>query len=440
MKGLDTRIQAFLWPDTMPASPLGARAMVALRYAYALLRALTEGELNLRAMSLVYTTMLALVPLLAFSFSVLKGLDVHRQIEPLLLRFFAPLGVAQATELTTNVIGFVDNVSGSTIASVSILILLYSALTMAQKVESSFNFVWRVDRPRSFARRFSEYLSLMLVGPLVMSVAMGLIATVSSTTIMSTLRESQPWLAEIGGLMPYLMVVVAFSFLYVIVPNSKVHLRPAMAGGLFAGTVWATSGNLFASFVAGASRTAAIYAGFSIVIVAMIWLYLSWLILLLGAQLAYYLQNPDELRFGQRREPMSNRVKERLALGTMLLVGRDFDEPAHGWRTGSLAARMRVPRHQLEPVMADLTAAGLLTRTEEQRLMPARDPHRIAIKEILDAVRGGRRGLLEHDRNNWNATVSAFADRIEAGIDEIAGERTLADLVDEDRERQLPPP
>lgn len=440
MTGLDSRIQAFLWPDSLPASPLAARGIMALRYVYALLRAYGQGELNLRAMSLVYTTMLAIAPLLAFSFSLLKGLGVHRQLEPLLRRFFAPLGTDQSDELTTNVIGFVDNVSGSTLASVSILILLYSALTMAQKVESSFNFVWRVDRPRSFARRFSEYLSVMLVGPLVMSVAMALIATISSATVVTTLREAQPWLAELGELMPYLLVVAAFSFLYVFVPNTKVQFRPAIAGGLFAGTVWAVTGNLFASFVVGASRTAAIYSGFAIVIVAMMWLYLSWLILLLGVQLAYYVQNPDELRFGQRRGPMSNRLKERLALSTMLLVGRDFDEPAHGWRTGSLAARMRVPRHQLDPVMVDLASAGLLTRTEEQRLIPARDPHRIAVKEILDAVRGGRGSVPNQGGSNWNATVAALAERIEAGIDDIAGDRTLADLVDEDRDRQLPAP
>src|SRR5690606_23400311 len=102
-------------------------------------------DLSLRAMSLVYTTILSIVPLLAFAFSVLKGLGFHRQLEPLLLNFMAPLG-PQGAELTQRVIGFVDNVSGSALASVSIVILLYSAMSMAQKVESTFNYVWRVDR------------------------------------------------------------------------------------------------------------------------------------------------------------------------------------------------------------------------------------------------------------------------------------------------------
>ncbi len=156
--------------------------------------------------------MLAVVPLLAFSFSVLKGLGFHRQLEPLLANFLAPLG-AQADELTERIVGFVDNVSGSALASVSVALLLFSALSMAQKVESSFNFVWRVDRPRSFARRFSEYLSVMLVGPLVMSMAMGFTATLASTAVVTRLSRIEPlgtWLAWLGSLTPYVLVIGGF--------------------------------------------------------------------------------------------------------------------------------------------------------------------------------------------------------------------------------------
>src|SRR5690606_13334702 len=108
----------------------------------------------------------------------------------------------------------------------------------------------------------------------------------------------------------------------------------------------------------------------AIVIVAMGWLYLSWLILLLGTQLAFYVQNPAYLPLGRRAATTSNALRERLALTSMLLVGRDFDAPGHGWRIESLAAQMRVPRDLLEPVVATLMAAGLLTRTHEQRLIP----------------------------------------------------------------------
>src|SRR5919109_4437434 len=175
-------IERWLWPRRGKGPSVISRQRIAARYAYALLRDLAQGDLNLRAMSLVYTTMIAIVPLLSFVFAFVKGPGLHRDFEPLLLRFLTPLGSPRAAELTQRIVGFVDNVSGLALGTLGMAILLWSALSMAQKVESSFNFVWRVDRPRSFARRFSEYLAFMLVGPLVMSLAMGGIATLSSGT------------------------------------------------------------------------------------------------------------------------------------------------------------------------------------------------------------------------------------------------------------------
>jgi membrane protein len=435
-------VERWLWPDHGYRATPAPRWLVTARYGYALLRDLWHGDLNLRAMSLVYTTMLSIVPLLAFAFAVVKGLGFHRNLEPLLQRFLAPLG-PRGAEITERVIGFVDNISSSTLASISMLVLLFSALSMAQKVESSFNFVWRVDRPRSFARRFSEYLSVMLVGPLLMSVLMGFIATLASATLMSQLGRLGPiggWIAGLSSLAPYVVAITAFSFLYVFVPNTRVRLVPALIGGVFAGVVWVGGGSLFARFVVSVSRAEAIYSGFAIVLVAMAWLYLSWLVLLLGAQLAFYVQNPHYLRLGPRAPSTSNATRERLALSTMLLVGRDFDEPGHGWRIESLAASLRVPRHLLEPVATALIAAGLLTRTTEQRLIPARDLRRIEIAAILAAVRGGKHDAYGESDAEWNPTVNAIAESVEHAIREALGGRTLADIVAADEHARSEPP
>lgn len=432
MEALTQRLERWLWPS--PKQEPTSRWLIVARYAYALLRDLGNGDLSLRAMSLVYTTMLAVVPLLAFGFAVLKGLGFHRELRPVLQGFLAPLG-PRSTELTEQVVGFVENVNASTLASVSIVVLLFSALSMAQKVESSFNFVWRVDRPRSLARRFSEYLSVLLVGPLIMSVAMGIMATLASTAAMNRLRELEivgSSLAALGVLAPYIMVIVSFSLLYVFVPNTRVRFVPAFVGGAFAGVLWAGGGRLFTTFVVSVSRTEAIYSGFAIVIVAMAWLYLSWLVLLLGAQLAFYVQNTDYLPLGRRKITSSNALRERLALAAMLLVGRDFESPDHGWRIESLAAEIRVPRHVLEPVVLALMETGLLTRTNEQRLIPARDPRRIAVAAILGAVRSGEGGSHGAAENDWNATVNEIAGSVEHAIEATLGGRTLADVVDAD--------
>ena len=426
-----------LWPTRPSRDAVAPWWLTAARYSFALLRDFLNGELSLRAMSLVYTTMLTIVPLLALLLAVLKGLGFHRDLAPLLENFVAPLG-PRGEEITAHIVEFVDNVSGSALASVSVIVLLLSALSLAQKVESSFNFVWRVDQPRSIAHRVSAYLSVIFVGPLLMSVAMGLLATLASATAASRIRSIEPigtWIASLSSLTPYVMVIAACTFLYVFVPNARVRLRPALIGGVFGGVLWAGSGSLFTTFVVSVSRTEAIYSGFAVVIVAMLWLHLSWLVLLLGAQLSFYAQNPDYLRVDQRADSPANALRERLALSAMLLVGRDFATPGPGWRIDSLATRIRVPRHVLAPVIGSLMGAGLLTRTNEQRLIPAKDPRNIQVNAILEAMR--RADVDPHtESHDWNPTIGALADGIERAIRDAVGPQSLADLVDADVHRE----
>jgi membrane protein len=192
------------------------------------------------------------------------------------------------------------------------------------------------------------------------------------------------------------------------------------------------SGKAFAGIIVTSTRYEAIYSGFAIVIIVMFWLYLSWLILLMGSQLAFYVQHPYHLPLPQRTDPLNNELRERLALSIMLLIGRDFERPGHGWRTESLAAELRMPRVAIEPVMAALVEADLVTETSELRLVPARDPRRIAVSEIVSTVRGTREQIEPAELSGWNRTVDDLTRRIEDAIDSVLAGRSLADLVDED--------
>ena len=232
------RLEQWLFepPDSIIGRPLWKLSRV-LRYPYALIRDISRGDLTLRAMSLVYWTLQSIVPIIALSFSVLKGLGYHRQLEPLLYSFLEPLG-DRAYQLTAQVMSFVDNVRGDVLGSIGLIFLLYTLVSTVQKVEESFNFVWRVDQPRSFARRFSEYLSVMVVGPAVIVAALGLLATLGSTSFMQTLSHYRPFdgiLLVLGTLTPYLLVTGVFTFMYGFVPNTKVRLRAALIGGACAG-------------------------------------------------------------------------------------------------------------------------------------------------------------------------------------------------------------
>ena len=423
---LQARIERFLWgsPAEGEASLMRLARMPG-RFIYALARDLAEGQLTLRAMGLVYTTLLALVPLLAFSFSVLKGFGVHRQIEPLLYEFLQPLG-EQGAEITDQIIGFVENVRSGVLGGIGLALLLFTVISMIQKVEDTFNYIWQVQKSRSLARRFSDYLSVILVGPVLMVTAMGLLATISSSAIMQSIGEIQPFgelLALIGRLAPFSLVVVVFGFVYAFVPNTRVRFGAALVGALLAGATWTFGGSLFASIIVGSTRYAAIYSSFAIAIVALIWLYLSWLVLLLGAQVAFYVQYPRRLRLGRNELKVTIAQVERLALGIMQQVARGFRRGARpDFR--ALAQALDHPARSLEAITSRLEEGGLLVLTEEGTFVPARSPETITLDEVLAAVRG-------EDSTAGDPEIVGLIGEMRAGESERLAGRTLAELAEE---------
>ncbi|MFW5823822.1 MAG: YihY/virulence factor BrkB family protein, partial [Marinobacter sp.] len=162
------------------------------RVVYAVTRDVVSGKLTLHAMSLVYTTLLSIVPMLALSFSVLKALDVHQRIEPFLYQFLQPLG-AQGEDLAEQVLGFVDNMKVGVLGSVGLALLVYTVIALVQKIERSFNMIWRVPDMRSLAQRFSNYLSVIMIGPLLMVSAIGITATIFSSEVVQRLIEIEPF-------------------------------------------------------------------------------------------------------------------------------------------------------------------------------------------------------------------------------------------------------
>ena len=405
-----------------------------LRTIHAVFRDLTQGQLSLQAMSLVYTTLLSLVPLLAVSFSMLKGLGVHNQIEPLMLNFLAPLG-EKGVEITARVIGFVENVNVGVLGSLGLIFLLYTVISLIYKVETVFNFTWHVEQPPPFVQRFSEYLSVIFIGPMLMFSALGTTASVMSTAFFQKLVAIQPfaWLVEsTTNLLPYLFIIGAFTFVYVFVPNTRVRFRSALLGAVVAGGLWQTIGWGFAVFIVSSTQYAAVYSGLAILIIFMIWLYLAWLILLVGSSIAFYHQHPEYLNLCQHDQAISNRLKERLALLSMYLIAKNHFQGGSIWSAENLAKHLNVPTEILKQVLTAFEQRGLLIRTrgEIPIYVPARAPETIQLKEILDIIRMTEENLY------FNVTELPGEDRVEQLINDInlateqvLKERSLRNLV-----------
>ncbi len=426
------RIDDVIWGDVVEKHGVAGRLGASLlRYLYAIARDFFSGQLTLRAMSLVYTTLLSIVPLLAFSFSVLKGLGVHRQMESQLYRFLEPFG-DRGVEITDQLIALVNNVNGRALGAASLAFFLYTAVSMVQKIEESFNFVWYVSETRSFARRFTEYVFVMLIGPVIIVIALGMLGSLQNESAVRWLLENQllgPVFVELGKLMPYAMIVGVFAFLYMFMPNTRVRFSAGLVGGLAGGCMWATLSAVFTSFVVNSGGREAVYASFAIPIATLIWLYLNWLVLLVGAQVAFYFQNPAYLRIGRRDPRLSNSMRERLSLNIMFTVGQAFRDPGRSVKLNALSEQLRIPSVTVAPIAEKLEAAGFLKVTEDEELQPGRDLAGIRLRDVLTVVRDrGETG--SHHSPLWDKSVDALGSELDDAVRNTLGDKTLAELLD----------
>ncbi len=435
------RIETMVWA---PADALGARTglLRLVRTVLILGRDLAAGQLTLRAMSLVYTTLLSIVPLLALSFSVLKAFGVTNQIQPLLLNLLEPLG-EKGAEIAQRIAGFIQNMNVGVLGAVGLVLLLYTSISLIQKIEESLNFIWHTPRARPLAERFTRYLTVLMVGPLLVFSALGVTATVMNIEIVRGLMAVDvlgQLLQALSRLVPYLLIIAAFTFIYLFIPNARVRLWPALVGGIVGGIAWQTAGWVFAVFIAGSNNYAAIYASFAILILFMIWLYLSWLVLLFGASVAFYVQHPEYLYLRGGEPRLSNRMRERLALSAMELIARRFMAGDNAPSQQTFTQRLKVPGHVLTVVLDVLERKGLLVSSADEppTYLPARDPGGILIAQVLDAVRAaGEDDFLSSKLLPPHGSVDDVVAQIQQATLQSLDGMTLRDLVERGQADEL---
>ncbi len=438
MQNLLARLGPFVWDDDMRELRGMHKATVfVLRVLHMLLKELLGGQLNLRAMSLVYTTLLSIVPLLAVSFSVLKGFGVHNKIEPLLYNLLLPLG-ENGAELTARIISFVENVKVGVLGSVGLALLIYTVIALMQKIESAFNFVWQVEHLRPLSQRFSNYLSVTLIGPVLIFSAIGFTATVLNMEFSRALVAIEPLgtLMLLGSkLVPYFLVCMAFTLIYIFIPNTRVQFRAALVGGVIAGVLWKITGWGFAEFIASSSRYAAIYSSFAIMILLLIWMYLSWLILLVGSQIAYFVQFPRFMTLHRVQFVLSNRMRERLALQLMYLVGYNHLHNKPPWTLDRLVEHLDLPGEPVHRMLSVLVDAGYLVEIVTDNppvYLPVHDIETIRLADLLVDIRAARETrFLSMQQLVPVPAVDRVMAEINASCQQALGNRTLKNLVQE---------
>lgn len=432
---LRSTVYQAVWGGRLGAMSVGKAGMMALaRLLLVLMRDLAYGQLTLRATGLVYTTLLSLVPLLALSFSVLKAFGVYNQIDPILLNFLAPLG-EKSVDASKWIIKFIENLNVKVLGSIGLALLIYTVISLMQKIEESVNFIWHVPQLRSFARRFSGYLSVLLIGPVLIFSVIGIASTVMAAEQLRPLLASEPVggaVYALGQAISVFFVIGVFVFAYYFVPNAKVRLSSAMTGGIAAGLLWQAASWAFAEFARMSTQYAAIYSSFAIFLLFLIWLYLNWLILLLGASIAFYTQHPEYLVLQPGEPRLSNRMRERVALMLMYLVGKTYQDGGPAWTFSSLTQQLDVPSYALQMVLEALEQDRLLVRTGDDppAYLPSRDLGSIRLEQLLHTVRAaGEERYLGPEAVPVPDEIEALLAKVNLAIDAQVRDLTLRDLL-----------
>jgi membrane protein len=411
-----------------------------LAYPYAVIRDIRRGQITLRAMGLVFYSLLSLIPLLALSFVMLKGFGAHHNLRPILEQFFSPLG-ASASRITEEVMHFADRVRSGLVGGVGIALLLWTLIGTIKKIEDSFNFLWRVQHARSLGRRLLEYLGLIVVAPILLVAFMALTRSALQSTPVQ-LAAATPLMGRLLHLgiqvAPYVIATGLFALIYLITPNTRVRLVPALTGATAAGLLWAAAGILFTTFVVYSTRLAVVYAGFAVVVTAFMWTYFGWLILLGGALLAFYVQNPKYLRQGLTEIILSAVEAEQLSLKIMYLVACGDATGEKRWTADDLAAELGLPGTIVAHMTIGLEQGGLLRMERGDALVPARGCAHISLNQILDVARRQTKGY-SLPSGLRIGPIERLLGKIEQARRTTCANRTLQDLVSESNSAQADP-
>jgi len=410
-----------------------------LQFLLLILRNFWLDNCLLRGSALAFTTLLSLVPLLALAFALLKGVGVQNQVEPLLLKQLS--GGSQ--EVVEGIIRYINNTNMRTMGVFGLLTLLITSITLLDNIEDAFNSIWGVKATRSLRRKFSDYPSVIISAPILILTAVSVTTFLEGKAVFRWLAETAylgDFLISLLQFIPYLVVWMALTLLYLFMPNTSIKFRSAVAGAVVAGTCWQIAQWWYIHFQVGVAKYNAIYGTMAVLPIFMIWIYVSWLIVLLGVEIVYAHQNIKSLRREIRSGAISHRTRELLCLAILVDVEEAFIEGTSGWTSASLGEELDLSDRVLHELLDSLVDAGFLVATvgDPKVYRPAREPDMITVGEIIAAIRQPPGRWLPLCLTSEESCIARILDGMDAAAAERLAGMTLRGLADAARDAGSP--
>ncbi|MCK9375874.1 MAG: YihY/virulence factor BrkB family protein [Syntrophobacterales bacterium] len=388
-----------LWQDE-GLSPVQLLAAKCLRVVALAGRGLIRNQSLVRSSSLAYATILGFIPLFALLFAILQAIGVPRLLATYTLEHLAP----GSRDFATQILQYIETTKVTSLGVFGVVALLFDLVIVMTNVEKAFNKTWQVSRTRPLSRKISDYLSIFLIFPILMAMALtfstsfwGLrhVIEILSGIMPAIFFTAARWLVSLG------MVWFAFIFIYLVMPNTRVSFWSAILGGVVGGTVWQVAQWIFVGIQAGAAYYNAIYGAFYNLLFLFIWLFWCWLILLFGTEIAFAHQNLECLtrQFRQPGQPPEP-VDEYLCLAALVTIGARFSQrqpPLSLDELSRILPRGNNLAHQVTRALQDcnLVVEVVPDRAKSSpRYLPNLPLDQVSVKEVLDCLRESRGAAL----------------------------------------------
>lgn len=366
-----------------------------LRIIILAIRGYAEDKCKFRASALTFFSILSIVPVVAMFFGIAKGFGMQEKVKAQILeRFAGQEDVGKYIVEFANKL--LDSTQGGIVAGIGVAFLFWTIIKVLSNIESSFNDIWGVKKPRRIGRKFSDYLSMMLVCPILLVVSSSLTVAISSQ-VKATLdtytffQAIGPVVSVLLRMLPYCTLWIVFSFVFIFMPNTKVRFRSGILAGIVAGTTLQFAQWAFFSFIIGLTKYNAVYGSFAALPMFFIWFQISWLIILFGAELAFAHQNVDTYEFEQDCLRVSHSYKRLLSLLVMQLIVKNFCEEQQALNASDISHKLEIPIRLVRQILFELVESSVASEVtmEEEKVVsyqPGRNVDILSVKYVVDAL------------------------------------------------------
>lgn len=364
-----------------------------------------EDRAAVRAAALTYFTMLSIVPIFAIAFAIARNFGFEERMHAVINSNMH--GQEEIMTWLTNMVdNLLENAKGGILASIGGVILFWSVIQVLNNIEAAFNDIWQIRKPRSLLRKFSDYLAIMILTPFAIGLSGSFMLRIESTALEFELL--QPIIKFIMKLVPYLSMWLLFTIIYIVMPNTKVKFKNALVAGIIAGTIALIFQSLYQDLQIGVWRFNTLYGSIAMIPLLLLWLQITWLIVLMGAELSFAYQNIENYEFEENALKLSHNNKRILALLMCYQVIKTFEEGVETWNSDRLSHELGIPLRLVNELLYELVEAGVLAELsaenpKDRSYLPAVDINRITVEYIyqkLETIGGDKMIVTESDELN----------------------------------------